>query len=207
MKQQVISILAASVVGLMVANLQAAPMLDTGKITPKPVLNGQTMKQKKLLSCPDLSAKLSVQNIRKNADGSYDFNLWAAVANSSPTAYKSKPGQQFAMLSENRPGAGSRQLRQINFVNLTPGQQAREFYQVRNVRLSTEFLPGYSVKILYGPDIHADGNVHNDDCHSGNNTASLSGEQIRRLLGLHDAAARRVPSPSIAVKKKPVSRF
>jgi hypothetical protein len=191
MKHIYLSLAISTVALILTGNLQAGTPTVKNPALYKPMPNNNINSLAFQKTCPDPSAKIAITNIHKQSDGTFVFTLTGYVANVGSGDYISRNGQQFAVLSEERLGAGSRKLRQLNFVNMSRGAQMSTSYLVKHVSLSTEFLPGYQMAIQYGPDIYSDGNVRNDDCNRSNNMASISGEQIRtRLVAMNNAMPR-----------------
>ena len=148
--------------------------------------------QVQLPTCPDLAAKLDISDITRNADGSYQFKLWATITNNGNRAYQALPNQQVISLSQQNLGTAPQLLAELPLTRLVPGARFRYLKIISRVNLSTEFLPGYSLRILYGPDAALRNSAPNYDCNRGNNFAQISGEQVRRQLNLSGSASRLI---------------
>ena len=189
MKRQIISV-AAVMAGIVSITANAAPPpLYQPQIQPnlRPGLDPRIQKlppQRLRKSCADLRAvRLQIANVRRNADGSFNFNVMGTVRNFGPDHFRSGRGQQSITISQETPGAGSRTLNTWNFTNMR-ANTGNNYYSrsMRNWRLSTEFPPSFTLRIIYDPDIYIDGNPSNDDCNQRNNSKTLTGSQINTEL-------------------------
>lgn len=131
----------------------------------------------------DPEARLTLSNIRRNSDGSYNFTLNAGVSNVGSADYQSGNNQQGARLYPT--GSSRTTLANLNsWSNLPAGRSVSTQFHVRNYRTSTEFFTGYTLRISYDPDIRMDGNPNNDDCRNSNNVISIDQASVHRQLGV-----------------------
>jgi hypothetical protein len=166
---------------LICAGAHAGPRINTGKITPSPIRSTHNTIQRLMLPArPDLAVSLGISNVHRNSDGSYDFDLVAQVLNVGTGKYLTAANQQSLGVFEN---VGHHNLRQASFGNLNPGQRFSTTQRIRHYWKSTEFFTGYRSEIAFDPDIRIDNNSANDDSNPRNNSASLSQEQVNRMLG------------------------
>ncbi len=112
-------------------------------------------------------------------------SLIATVENVGKGEYRSRSDQQQIQLFETPRGGQPRMVASREFGNLAPGQKV-DLVWTRPWDASSpaegEFPPSYEAKIVYDPDIRADGNPANDECSAGNNAARLNGKSINEAM-------------------------
>ena len=158
----------------------------SGRPTPKLRL-GKQLRSRRL--CPDPVLQRIVPGWpSRNADGTYNFRLFAVVRNIGRGTYESRRTQQTITLKQ-----GSRVLkvsgwstRYATKVVVPPGARgevASDFVEIRNLSANPgEFAANFSAFITYDPDIRRDGNPKNDDCRNSNNRKVLTVNELRRIL-------------------------
>jgi len=151
------------------------------RFAPK-VRLGKQLRNRRL--CPDPAVVRIVPGWpTRNANGTYNFRLFAVIRNVGRVTYRSLRSQQQITLKQ-----GNRVLKVSAWSSaVVPpgarGEVASEFFNVRNWNPNPgEFAANFSAHITYAPDIGNDGNPNNDDCRRSNNRKVLTVDALRRML-------------------------
>ena len=136
-------------------------------------------------SCPDpMLDGIEVRYVTLDpATNTYAFRLVGVVRNAGRANFATAAGQQVVDLYQLPRGGSARRLQSWAFGSIPAGGSASESaYDVLRWRLSDEFPPSFRFSITYEPDIRTDGNKSNDDCQMGNNSTTITGEQINAAI-------------------------
>lgn len=152
-----------------------------GRPTPR-VRLGKQLRNRRF--CPDPAVVRIVPGWpTRNANGTYNFRLFAVIRNVGRVTYRSLRSQQQITLKQ-----GNRVLKVSAWSSsVVPpgarGEVASESFNVRNWNPKPgEFAANFSAHITYAPDIGNDGNPNNDDCGRSNNRKVLTVNALRRML-------------------------
>ena len=115
--------------------------------------------------------------IEKTAQFEGNITFKAVIKNVGDD-YRSGEGQQTISLSEKPAGGQSITLESKKFKDLDAGETIELQYTHQGWRASQEFPSSFRVRIGFDPDLYIDGNPHNDDSNSDNNTREITGQQI-----------------------------
>ncbi len=134
--------------------------------------------------CPDPAiVDFLIRANGRNTDGTYIFDIAAAVKNVGNAKYDSRGNQQMVSFYRGT-GPSVFTSSSIDLAQIEPGQQKYSgYYRISNWNPTPgEFGENISAILSYDPDILIDGNTKNDDCNNRNNRKALSVAEVNRLL-------------------------
>lgn len=132
------------------------------------------------IDCMDPAvATVEVEVLEK--DGSTGrIRITGTVINVGLQTFDSSEGQQAVELVESNTVVAT-----TTFVDLETAEEVTVTYETA-WNSASEFLPDYTVRLSYDPDIFIDGNEENDDCRTANNSRTLTAAEINEVFNAAD---------------------